>query len=170
MGYVGLKRGFGIELFKFINLLFCSFVAFHFYYSLAELINTKLPLLPIDAAAITSYVVLLFLITILFRILREGFFVVIKSETISSISKFLGLLSGFIRGVLISGFILYGLLISSAHYFQLSARTSFLGSKIVKLPIKIYEGIFYSSAAKLFPDQAFNQEITKVLEENPKEE
>lgn len=170
MGYVGLKRGFGVELFKFTNLLFCAFIAFHFYYTLAELLNTKLPVLPIEAAAITCYIVLLFLITILFRILREGFFIVLKSETISSASKFLGLFVGFIRGSFIGGFIIFGLLISTVHYFELSARTSFLGPKIVKIPIKIYEGIFYSSVSKLFPDQAFNQEITKVLEENPKEE
>lgn len=167
MCYVGLKRGFGIELFKVINLLFCIFISLHFYLALAEFLNNKLSVLPLDAAATFSYALLLFIITMLLRILREGFFVLVKSETLNSISKLLGLLLGFIRGVLISGLIIFGLLISTVHYFDLSARTSFFGPKTVKLPIKIYESIFYGAVAKIFPEQGFNQEVVKVIEAEP---
>ncbi|MBL7197116.1 MAG: CvpA family protein [Candidatus Omnitrophica bacterium] len=162
--YIGLRKGLGIELFKVINLFFCSFVTLHFYFALGEFIQSKIPALPLEPAAIFSYILLIFIITMLFRILREGFFVIVKTETISNISKYSGLFLGFIRGVIISAFIIFGLLISTIHYLELSARTSFFGSRVVKLQLKIYEGLFYGSVAKIFPDQSFNQEVIKVLE------
>lgn len=164
MCFIGLKRGLGTEIFKFINICFCTFVAFHFYYSLGEFISSKLPALPLEAALIFNYAVLIFIITIIFRMLREGFFVFIKTETVSAVSKYSGLIVGFIRGILISGLIIFGLLISTVHYFELSARTSFLGPRILQFQIKTYEAIFNGIVAKIFPDQSLNQEVIKVLE------
>lgn len=163
MCYIGLKRGLGIELFKVTNLIFCSFLALHFYYALGEFIHRKIPALPVEPAIIFSYILVLFIITILFRILREGVLVFIKSDAISNASKYAGLCLGFTRGIIISALIIFGLLISTVHYFELSARTSFFGSKIVKIPVKIYEGLFLGITSKLFSGQNFNQEPIKVL-------
>lgn len=164
MCYIGLRKGFGIELFKLINVFFCAFVSLHFYFSFSELLHNKIPALPLEAAAIFNYVLLISIITIIFRILRDGFLVLIRIESISPISKYVGLTVGFIRGLFISGLIIFGLLISTIHYFELSARTSFFGPKIVRLPLKTYEVLFYGIAAKIFPDQTFNQETVKTLE------
>ena len=166
MCYIGSRRGIGIELFKAANLCFCAFVALHFYFSLGEFMHIKIPALPLEAAAIFNYVILLVIITIIFKILRDGILIFFKGETVSSISKYLGLIFGFIRGVFISGLIIFGLLISTIHYFELSARTSFFGSKIVKFPMKTYEIVFYGIVAKVFPDQSINQEALKTLEGN----
>lgn len=165
MCYIGLKRGMGIELFKLLNLVFCSFVVFHYYFALGEFIHNKIPALPVEPAIIFSYIVLITIITILFRILREGVFVFVKTETIGSFSKYLGLFLGFIRGILISALIIFGLMVSTIHYFELSARTSFFGSKIVKLPVNIYVGILSGATSRIFPEQALNQDVIKVLEQ-----
>ena len=156
--------GFGIELFKVINLIFCTFIALHFYLVLGEFLNSKITAFRLEAAAIFSYVLLIFIITMLFRILREGFFILVKSETANTISKSLGLILGFTRGLLISGLILFGLLISTIHYLEMSSRSSFFGPKILKMPAKIYENLFYGVVSKIFPDQSLNQEIKNVLE------
>lgn len=164
MCYIGLKRGLGIELFKLLNLVFCSFVVLHYYYTFGEFINKKIPALPIEPAIIFSYIVLITIITVLFRILREGFFVFVKTESIGNLSKYSGLLLGFVRGIIISAFIIFGFLISTVHYVDLSGRTSYFGSKIVKLPVKMYEGIFYGITSKIISNQGFNQEAVKTLE------
>lgn len=164
MCYIGLKRGFGIELFKVINLIFCTFFALHFYLILGEFINNKISALPLEAASIFSYILLIFIITILFRILREGFFILVKSETTNTISKSLGLFIGFIRGLLISGLILFGLLISTMHYLEMSSSVSFFGPRLLKIPVQIYENLFYGVVSKIFPEQGFNQEIKNVIE------
>jgi uncharacterized membrane protein required for colicin V production len=164
MCYVGLKRGLGIELFKLVNLVFCSFVVLHYYSALGTFIQSKMPVLPIEPAIIFSYVLLILIITLLFRIFREGFFVFIKTEAIGNLSKYSGLLLGFVRGIIISAFIIFGLLISTVHYFELSARTSFFGSKIVVLPVKIYENIYQGFTSKIFRNQVFNQDVIKILE------
>ena len=164
MCYVGLKRGLGIEFFKLLSLFFCSFIVLHYYFALGDFIHNKIPALPIEPAIIFSYVVLISIITLLFRVLREGFFVFVKTETLSNFGKYSGLLIGFVRGIIVSAFIIFGLLISTIHYFELSARTSFFGSKIVILPVKIYEGIYQGITSRIFHSQIFNQEVIKVLE------
>jgi len=166
MCYIGLKRGLAIEVFKLANLIFCSFVVLHYYYALGEFIHSKIPALPVNPAVIFSYIVLLAVITLLFRILREGFFVFVKSDIISNASRYAGLFVGFARGIIISSFIIFGLLISTIHYFELSARTSFFGSRVVSLPVKIYEVTFNGLTSKIFPDQFFNQEVIKTLEKD----
>ncbi|MDD5292117.1 MAG: CvpA family protein [Candidatus Omnitrophica bacterium] len=165
MCYIGLKRGLGIEVFKFISLCFCSFVAFHFFYSLGEFINSKIPILPLESTLIFTYLVLIFIITIIFTIIRDGFLMVIRTEGDSPTSKYLGITLGFIRGLLISGFVIFALLISNIRYFELSCRSSFLGPKIVNMTTKTYEFAFYGIVSKIFPDQNFNQEVTKATQE-----
>jgi len=168
MCYVGLKTGVGVEIFKTLGLLFCAFIALHFYIIIGSFLNSKMPPLPVEPASIFCYVVLVTIVTLLFRILREGFFAIVKSETISLLSKWLGLFLGFLRGILVSGFMLYGLLISTNHYCDLSVRTSYFGLKAAAVPIKIYEGVYNGAISKIFPDQPFNSEPIRVLESTPK--
>lgn len=165
--YISLKKGLGVEIFKTVNLFFCAFAAFHFYSALAEFLNTKIPALPLEPAEIFSYVFLIFIITIIFRIFREAIFVFAKTESISTISKYTGLLLGCLRGVVIGGFIIFGLFISTIHYLELSAKTSCFGPKAVKIPIKIYEIIFKGAVANIFPDQTFNQKTITIIETKP---
>lgn len=168
MCYIGIKRGLGIEIFKTLNLLFCSFVSLHFYYALGELFHSILKPFPVEPASVFSYILLLSAITLIFRVLRESFFVFFKIETIGTLSKVLGCINGVFRGIVITGLIAYGLLISNNHYFDLSTRTSILGSKFLKVPIKIYESLLNGVTVPIFPDQSFNTQVVKVLKKNPK--
>jgi len=164
MGYVGLKRGLFIEIFKILNVLVCCFVTFHFYSSVGQLINSKLPPLPLDAAKIFSYTALCIIITLIFSIIREAIVVILRIETPTNIIKFLGAVLGVLRGVIISGLIIFGLYISTIHYLEMSARVSFLGQKVVMVPTKIYESIFRGFIYNLSQQQAFNNDVSKALQ------
>jgi len=163
MCYIGLKWGIGIEIFKLLNLLVCSFVALHFYSILGAFINSKITALPIEPAKIFSYCILCIVITLIFRILREGFFAMMRVESITTANKISGFVLGTVRGIMISGLIVFGLCISTIHYLELSAKTSYLGSKIVHIPTKIYEGTFWGLIHKLSSDQEFNSDIPKAI-------
>ncbi|MDD5617485.1 MAG: CvpA family protein [Candidatus Omnitrophica bacterium] len=165
MCYIGLRKGLGIEAFKLLNLLICAFVAFHFYSALGEFINSKIPALPLEATFIFTYIILIFVITIIFRIIRDGFFMMLRAEDDSAAGRYLGLIVGFARGALISGFVIFALLISTVRYLDLSARTSFLGLKAAKVATKTYEFTFFGVVSKIFPDQGFNQEVTRLTQE-----
>jgi glycerol-3-phosphate acyltransferase PlsY len=93
---------------------------------------------------------------------------VFKTEGGESAGKYLGLIIGFARGIIISGFVIFGLLISTIRYCDLSARSSFFGPKVTKITTQTYEFAFYGIISKIFPDQSFNQEVTKVTAESQK--
>lgn len=167
MCYIGIKRGFVVEAFKAFNIVICSFVALHFYYGFGELLHSIIKPFPVDSASIFCYVFLLCLITLIFRVLREGFFIFFKSEAIGTLSKIGGSIIGVLRGVVICGLISYGLMISNNYYFDLSTRTSILNSRFVKTPVKIYESLLRGIAFRVLPEENMNSEVKKTLEKKP---
>jgi len=48
-------------------------------------------------------------------------------------------------------------------YVAMSAKSSFLGSKFVVIPIKIYESTFWGAVHKFSVDQEFNADVPKAL-------
>lgn len=163
MCYVGVRLGLGIEVFKIINVFFCSFIALHFYYACGELLHSLLPPLPVDPAATFSFILLLLIISLMFRVLRDAFFVFFKRGEAGKTSTLFGGMLGLTRGAAISGLFAFTLLISHNHYLELSARTSLLGSQLAKIPIKIYEITFHGVIVKILPDQDFNTKIVDVF-------
>lgn len=167
MCYIGIKKGVITELFKLTNVVLCSFVALHFYFLLGEFLHAKIPAFPTEAAATFSFVVLVFLITVIFRVLREATSIFFKSDSLSAASKWIGAMLGFCRSLIICGLIAYWMLIAHNHYLEMSARSSITGSKLVKIPVRIYEVAFHGIVAKLLPQENLNQEVVKVIEKRP---
>lgn len=163
MCYVGIKQGFGVEVFKMINLCFCSFIALHFYYSLGEFLHSVLPPLPTEPAATFSFLLLLIVITLIFRVLRDTFFVFFKKGEANKTSILLGGAIGALRGIGIAGLIAFGLVISQNHYLELSSRTSVLGGRFIKVPVKIYEFVFNKILSNVSADQSFNEKVIEAF-------
>ncbi len=165
MCYIGIRTGTGIELFKLLNLWFVTVIAFHIYTTpLSDYLNTKVPALPLDAGDVFVFCCLLTVITLLFRILRESFFLLIKIEAKSSIDRWVGLFIGCLRGFWIASIALYIMTISTVSYLEMSAKSSLLGHKILRMAPSIYKNSVSGFVNKILPFGEPNEEVDRALE------
>lgn len=166
MCYIGIKTGAGIELFKLLSLWFATVVSFHIYTTpLSDYLNTKLPALPLDAGDVFVFCCLVTVITLLFRIIRESFFLLVKIEAHNAIDKWIGLAVGCLRGFWIASFGLFIMTISTVGYLETSAKSSLLGSKLIAMAPNIYKGSAEGFISKIIPSFGQpNEEVFKAVE------
>lgn len=164
MCYIGLKTGIAVEAFKLFNLWLCTVVSFHIYTSpLSDYLNVKLPALPLDAGDVFVFVSLLVIITVLVRIIRESFFLLIKIEAHNTFDRWAGLLIGAFRGLWIASFGLFIMTISTVQYLETSAKTSLLGHRLLVLAPTIYKASHEGLISKFVAQNKVNEEVFKAL-------
>jgi uncharacterized membrane protein required for colicin V production len=165
MSYIGMRTGAAIETFKALGLWFTTVIAFHVYTTpLSDWLNTKLPALPLDAGDVFVFACLLTGVTLLFRIIRESFFLLIKIETHNTLDKCAGLAIGLLRGFWIASLALYVMTISTVNYLEESAKTSLFGHKVLRMAPAIYQGSVQGFISKLLPFGEPNPEVQRALD------
>ncbi len=165
MCYIGIKTGVGIEAFKLFNLWLTTVIAFQIYTTpLSDLLNTRVPALPLDAGDVFVFVSLVTIITLLIRIVRESFFLLVKVEAHSTLDKWGGFAIGLLRGFWISSIVLFVLIISTVGYLETSAKTSLFGRKVIYFAPQVYKGSYLGLTSKFFPQVQLNEEVFKALE------
>lgn len=165
MCYIGLKTGIVVELFKLFGLWLATVITFHVYTTpLSDLLNTKVPALPIDAGDVFVFCVLMTVITLVIRIVRESFFLLVKIEAKSMLDKWGGVILGCLRGFWIASIALFIMTISTIQYLEMSAKTSIIGSKILAMAPTIYKGSYEGLVCKFFSQTKINEEVFKAVE------
>ena len=164
MCYIGVKTGFIIEIFKLFSLWLVTVTAFHTYTTpLSDMLNQKLPALPLDAGDVFVFVALVVAVTLLIRIVRESFFLLIKIEAKNVLDKWAGLLIGFVRGLWICSIGLFIMTISTIQYLEVSAKSSLFGHKLIAMAPAIYKGSYEGLIGKFFPGK-LNPEPFRAVE------
>ena len=164
MCYIGIKTGAGIELFKLFSLWVATVTAFHVYTTpLSDMLNEKLPALPLDAGDVFVFACLITIITIIFRIVRESFFLLIKIEARNAADKWLGLSIGLLRGLWAASIGLFIMTISTVQYLEVSAKSSLFGHKLLAMAPTIYKASYEGFIGKLAPGK-LNPEPFRALE------
>lgn len=165
MAFIGLKTGFAIELFKLISLWFATIITFQLYTTpLADLLNEKVPALPLDAADVFTYIVIMTLVTLAFRIIRESFFLLIKIEAANTFDKIAGIILGSLRGLWVASIALFIMCISTIQYLETSAKSALFGHKVIALAPNIYRGCYNGLTRHLFSKTKLNEEVFKILD------
>ncbi len=163
--FIGVQTGLGIELFKLFSLWLATIIAYQTYTTpLSDYLNTKLPALPLDAGDVFVFCVVIALITIAVRIIRESFFLLVKIETKDSFNKISGFLFGLLRGVWVSSIALYIMTISTVEYLEVSAKSALFGHKVLYMAPSIYKGSYDGLITKFIPKLKINPEVDKALE------
>lgn len=164
IGYVSLKRGLPVEIFKLLGTLTATYLSLH-YYSLISLFfqqrlfNQKGPLLILEFFVFLVLVILGYLI---FVFLRSIFYRFIKMEAVSYLNRWGGLVLGLIRGVLFVGLIVFMLVFSGINYFTVSAEHSFLGRRLFDIAPATYSWLWNVVASKFMTAEKFNHRITEI--------
>ena len=87
--YIGFKRGFIVEIFKIVGLLFATFCAFHYYPRLSDAINPR-GLVAIEFVDALCFGGILTFVLIIFKFVRDGFLSLVKMHPIPTMVKWGG--------------------------------------------------------------------------------
>jgi len=164
IGYIAIKKGFSIELFKLLGTVLATYLSFHYYLIFSDYIGSRIRLNKIPLEYLTSliFVVLGFLGYLIFAILRNLFYRFIKMEAVPNLNKWGGLVLGLARGVLSVSLIIFILVISPLGYLKDSVTGSYSGKYLFKVAPTIYSGLWNSMAPKSITQQKFNKAILKI--------
>ena len=120
--------------------------------------------MPLDAGDVFVFVVLFTAVTLLIRIVRESFFLLVKIEAHNTLDRWGGLLVGCCRGFWAASIVLFIMTISTVQYLEISAKSSLFGAKLISLAPNIYKGSYEGLVSKFFKDSKINEEVFRALE------
>jgi uncharacterized membrane protein required for colicin V production len=166
IGYIALKTGLSVEIFKLFGTLSAIYVSLHYYTSVSDyirgIINKKD--VPLEFLDFLSFLVLAISSYLVFVALRSIFYRFIKMEAAPRLNKWGGLVLGLARGLLFAGLVVFALVISSITYLKNSVAGSYSGSRLFKVAPAAYSRLWNSIASRFMSGEKFNNTVTEVQE------
>lgn len=164
---IAINKGLFVEFFKFFGVISGIYISLHYYAISADfldkIIKTKaVGVELLDFLALVSLAVLGYIFSVL---LRESFARFIKTEVLSALDKWGAAILGVLRGVLLAGLFMYIFSLPVISYLKNSVHNSYWGSRIVKVPIATYSGIWNNFMSKFMPQEKFNKAVLDIQEE-----
>ena len=165
IGYIALRSGLPIELFKLLGTVLAIYLSLHYYTAGSDFIRSrfaadkKMPLEFLDFLVFLGLAISGYLILVL---LRSVFYRFLKLEAVDRLNKWGGFLLGIARGMLVSGLIIFMLVISSISYLRMSVRSSYLGIRFFKVAPNTYSWLWNNLASKFMAQEKFNKTILEV--------
>jgi uncharacterized membrane protein required for colicin V production len=164
IGYIAIKSGLSVEIFKLLGTILAIYTSLHYYTIASDFIrgfisNKEIPLEFLDflcflVLAIFTYLVFVLLRSILYRFLRM--------EAAPRLNKWGGLVLGLIRGFLVIGLIVFLLVISSIGYLKNSVGNSYLGKRFFKVAPATYSWLWDSIMSKFMGGEKLNKTVLEV--------
>lgn len=136
--YIGLDKGFSVEIFKFFGIIFALALGLNFYIPLSQFISAH-SFVPLSLGKILAFLGLVFLMVLVFKLIYLFFKALVKAEFVKWLDKIGGLSLGILRGILISSLVFITLLLLPWDYpgYSIKAR-SLSGQPILKAAEKFY--------------------------------
>ena len=165
VGYVSVKNGLPLELFKFIGIVSAVYISLHYYTALSDLLYKRFmpKSMPLE---FTDFVVFLLLITagyLGFVGLRSVLFRFVQLNAVPRINQVAGLILGIFRGFLVVGLISFTLAISTVHYFTNSVRHSYLGRRAITISPRTYDWLWGNIFSKFLSQEKYNATISEAI-------
>jgi uncharacterized membrane protein required for colicin V production len=163
--YIAAQTGLSIEIFKFLGVIFSTFISLHYYTSITDLIRRsfipkEMPLEFLDFIVFILLIIIVYLIFVGIRGLLSRF---VQLDAVPKINKFTGLLLGLGRAYLITGLMVFTLAISSVSYLQDSVKSSYLGSRAFMVAPRTYDFLWSNIFSKFNPKEEFNPVVSEVM-------
>lgn len=170
MIYIGLKRKLVVEFFKSLGVLFAILFSSHYYMRTATFLS-KNSALPLDPAIIVSYIILVLLAILLFRLILSGMLILFKIEPRGFLDRGGAVVLSIVRTVLTFAIISAFFVVSKINYLEFSTRQSFSGSRLVMVAPAIYKYSYINIISKFLPDEPLNYDIfDTIIKNKPREE
>lgn len=166
--YKGARKGFVIEIFKFLAVVLSLSVSLHYFSKASDSLLEYFPQIGMVFSDMVCFAVLAILAYLAVAAAREAIRRFIKTEAVSGLHKWGGLILGLIRGAFFTSLLLISFYFLNVNYLMVSASSSYLGSRLVSAGVKAYEFTFGGIVSKFIPGDGLNQDIYEVLEEGRK--
>jgi len=166
-GYVAIKNGLPLELFKLLGTLLATYLSLHYYTNLAVSLHTfkVIDKVPLELLHFFSFIFLAILGYFIFILLRSLFYRFMKMEAVSALNKWGGLILGIGRGILLAGLLIFILVISHISYLKNSVKDAYSGKHLLKVAAATYTALWNNLASKFMTAEKFNEAILGVQEE-----
>ena len=167
--YIGIKTGFVTELFKLAGVLCAIFITFHYYTDLARFLHSHISVAE-SLLSVLCFGVLLTLVLLLFRLIREGTMLVFKIQAHPLLDQWGGLAVSILRSLLAGSLILISLQIFEIEYLQKNVKKSFFYPYLFDLSPKVYESCYAGFISRFFPNEKLNPAVFKLKGEKAPED
>jgi len=163
-GYVAVRNGFLVEIFKISGTFLAIYLGCHYYASLAAFFHSRLGSEGSSAAVpeTLSFVVLCVLGYAVFILPRRLLMRFLKIEAAPLLNMWGGFVLGICRGVLFSGLLFLVFSISTRDYLRLSVAQSFSGRRLVDVVAGTYSGIWNTVMSKFMHGEKYNSALERV--------
>lgn len=161
--YIGIKRGFAVEFFKFFGILLALFACLHYYSKLGAILS-KPSIVPVDIANFVAFVLIFVIFVLISYFTREMFLMLFKLQPIAVIDKWGGAFLGGIRSIFVSGLILLLFIISPIGFLERGAKIAFFGPYTYGTVARTYTFMVEKLVRPFFSEEGLNQDFLKTLE------
>ena len=163
-GYVAVRNGFLVEIFKISGTILAIYLGCHYYAFLAAFFHSRLGSEGSSAAVpeTLSFVVLCVLGYAVFILPRRLLMRFLKIEAAPLLNMWGGFVLGICRGVLFSGLLFLVFTISTRDYLRLSVAQSFSGRRLVDVVAGTYSGIWNTVMSKFMHGEKYNSALERV--------
>ncbi len=155
--YVSTKFGFVNEFFKLLGVFFSLTLSVQFTPEVAGFISSRTPL-PQKSGETFVFLIIAVLVLFIFRLIRAGFSLIFRVETISFLNKSGSFILGLSRAILASCLLITFFSLSSIDYFRVSSSESYFYPYLINISRHAYNG-FYGVLNKFSPDLKKNEAL-----------
>lgn len=139
ISYVAFNDGLSHQIFPLIGTVCTAVIALHYYHNISILIHDGFIKLPLKLLDFLSFVLLLIVIGLMFKLLRKLSDAIIKVTWHPAVEKAGGLIVGFMRSAVVASLVLMILALLPLSYLQWSIRDrSFMGMHFLRIVPGIY--------------------------------
>ena len=162
--YAAVNTGLPIEIFKILGTISAIFLSLHYYSYFAGFVQKFAGIKSVSVGfySLSSFAILAILGYMVFLILRNFFSRLMSLETVTGLNRWLGLGLGIIRGFLLSGLLIFMLVISGSGYFKTSIKDSYSGKFVFKIAPATYGLLWKGVASKFIPGAKFNKDVSEA--------
>ncbi len=156
--YIGFKSSFAVELFKLLGALASIFVTLHYFLGVGKFLHETLAF-KANFTDLLAFVLLWIPIVFVFKLIRDGIFLIFKIKAGSEVDGGLGLIVAGVRSIFICSLTLMLLYVSREAYLVKQAQRSVIGQYVENWAPEFYKFSFKNICGNFFPEEKINQKV-----------
>ena len=163
--YMAVHEGLIVEGFKCFSLAIALFLSFHYYFALAKYLTQRIENPENMIFTFSACFFVIWLLTLIaFKYIREGLLLLFSIKTKATWDRWGAGVLGLGRFLITASMLMFALLTSGLHYFEVKTVDSFFGKHVVTIAPKVYQKMCDGFVSRLFPREKYNHAVRETLD------